>query len=259
MDNNKETIPEFIQQQQAFTKMMRDSASTFLDSKVEEKRIGVYRELFYNNIEDILASAFPVLNKIMPATTWQALVKDYFSRHKSKTPIFHEIPQEFLQYLQQEHDGICNFPFLQELAHYEWVELALDLDTTDLSSIAVERDGNLLTEHPIVSPLAWLLQYHYPVHQISPDFLPEKPSEVPTYLVVYRRYNDEVHFMEVNPVSAWLLELVRDDSKITGEIALQRICKELQHPEPNIVISGGKQALQEFYEQDIILGSAIDI
>ena len=90
--------------------------------------MNIYRELFYNNVEGFMASSFPVLRKIMDDAQWHALVRDYFSNHKARTPLFPEMPREFLHYLQEEREPQDSDPaYLLELAHYEWVELALSL------------------------------------------------------------------------------------------------------------------------------------
>jgi hypothetical protein len=48
-------------------------------------------------------------------------------------------------------------PWLHELAHYEWVELALQIADDDLPPH--DPDGDLLAGKPVPSPLAWALAY----------------------------------------------------------------------------------------------------
>jgi hypothetical protein len=42
-----------------------------------------------------------------------------------------------------------------QLAHYEWVELALDVSTLDFPE--VRQEGDLLESRPVISPLAWVM------------------------------------------------------------------------------------------------------
>ena len=58
-----------------------------------------------------------------------------------------------------------------ELAHYEWVEMALSIAKEEL---VINNRGfdDLLNKNIRLSPLAWPLAYQYPVQKISPDYLP---------------------------------------------------------------------------------------
>ncbi len=64
----------------------------------------MYRELFFNNIEGFLSGNFPVLRKILDDQQWFALVQDFFAKHPCQSPYFSEIPEEFLDYLQNERE-----------------------------------------------------------------------------------------------------------------------------------------------------------
>ena len=117
-------------------------------------------------------------------------------------------------------------------------ELALHVaeEETDLNGI--DPNGDLLKGHPVLSPVAWPLAYQYPVHRMGPDYLPESAPEQPTYLVVYRDRKDEVKFLEINPVTARLINLLQENPEITGELALDQIVHEMNHPSPELVLEG---------------------
>lgn len=247
---------DFQALQYQFTRHIRDPEHAPAPAGIEDRRMQIYRDLLYNNVEDFLASGFPVLRRIMDDEHWHAMVRDYFCNHQARTPLFPKMTREFLQYLdceRQAQEG--DYPFLQELAHYEWLELAVAIDTREISLIDVDRDGDLLEGVPVLSPLAWPCAYQYPVHKISPDFLPEAPGQQATYLVVFRDRNDEVGFLELNPVSARLLELIQLEEKASGETLLSQIADEIQHPDPRVVLKGGAEILQSMHARDIILGT----
>ena len=167
------------------------------------------------------------------------------------------MPQEFLRYLEDEHETRDDDPaFLYELAHYEWVELAVAIDTREADLTKVDQTGDLLSNVPVLNPTVWGLAYQYPVHQISPDFQPTEPPAEPTYLLVYRNLSDDVGFILLNPVSARLLEkLLKNDEQQTGQALLTDIAEELQHPQPEAVIQGGLVILQDWLNQEVILGT----
>jgi len=248
--------PLFKQYQYEFTAHLRDPANNPAPKGIEDRRMGIYRDLLYNNVENFISSSFPVIRSIYSDENWHRMVRDFFARHKSHTPYFLEISQEFMAYLQNERQPQPEDPAgLLELAHYEWVELALSVSDETIDMSAIEPNGDLLTEHPVLSPVAWALAYQFPVHHMGPDNLPKQPPEQPTYLVVYRNRNDEVKFMEINPVTARLINLLQEDETLPGQQALQQIAQEMNHPNPDVVMQGGLSALQELQEVGIILGT----
>ncbi|MGB5517386.1 MAG: putative DNA-binding domain-containing protein, partial [Gammaproteobacteria bacterium] len=222
---------------------------------IEDRRIGIYRDLLYNNVEGFIANGFPVLRSIYSDENWHKMVRDFFAHHQSTTPYFLEISQEFLDYLQSERKTQAEDPQgLPELAHYEWVELALLVADEDTDLNGIDPNGDLLAGHPVLSPLAWPLAYQFPVHRMGPGYLPAAPPEQPSYLVVYRDRKDAVKFLEINPVTARLINLLQENPEITGELALEQIVHEMNHPRPELVIEGGLSALQELQRYGIVLG-----
>ena len=214
--------------------------------------MAIYRDLLYNNIESFMANNFPVIREIMSDEQWHKLVREYFSKHKASTPLFPRLPTEFLKFLENKNDQE-ELPFLLELAHYEWVESSLAMDTRDVDFSKVNSEADLLEGIPVASDLTLRLAYDFPVHQIGPGNLPEEKPAQQTYLVVYRDREDKVGFMELNPVTARLLEKLSENSDQTGLQHLQAIADELQHPQPEVVIKGGLQVLQEMQQRDIVL------
>ena len=252
---NKAELPPFQQIQYAFTAHVRNPESNPCPAGIEARRMRIYTELTYNNVEDFMATTYPVLCSICGEEKWHRLVRAYFANHYASTPLFHEMPREFLKYLEQEREPAeDDFPFLLELAHYEWAELALNVSDQQADMSCIIPDGDLLEGIPVLSPLAWPLSYHFPVHKISPDYLPATPPEQPTHIVVYRNAEDDVHFLEINSVSAHLLQLIAEDDRRSGRQLLEAMAQQLQHPNPEVVIQGGHQTLNDLRARDIILG-----
>ena len=128
----------------------------------------------------------------------------------------------------------------------------VEKESTDQEN--VNPEGNLLTGIPVLSPLAWQLSYRFPVHRIGPEFIPKEPGELPTSIIVYRDRKDEVGFMEINPVTKRLLELIDADKVESGQQLLKRIATEMSHPQPEVVVNSGLEILKGLAQKDIILG-----
>ena len=249
------TLPAFKKHQYEFTAHIRNPEENAVPEGIEDRRMGIYRDLLYNNIEGFIASGFPVIREIYNDENWHNMVRDFFARHKCHTPYFLEISQEFIHYLQHERIPQHADPAgLVELAHYEWVELALHTAEDEVSMDNINANGDLLRQRPVLSPLAWPLAYQFPVHTMGPDNLPEEAPAQATYLVVYRNRKDEVHFLEINPVTARLIALLQENISYTGLDAINRIIEEMSHPKPEIVKQGGQAALEQLQQYGIILG-----
>lgn len=258
MSPDKADRPGFVETQYAFAAHIRDPEQTPGPQDVEDRRMAIYRELFFNNVESFLSGTFPVLHKLMDEEAWLALARDFYKRHHCHSPLFLEIPREFLTYLEEEREPQpADPPFLRELAHYEWVELALSVAEEEEAPVDVAAEGDLLEGAPVLSSVAWPLTYQYPVHQIRPEFQPDAPGEQPTYLLVYRDAEDEVGFLELNPVRARLFALLSDPQPLSGRGALERIAQELQHPDPEVVIQGGLGILAQWRDKGIVLGTRL--
>lgn len=253
--NQPANQPGFISKQFEFTAHIRDPDNNAIPDGIESRRMKIYSELFYNNIESFVSSAFPILKSLYKKDDWHKMVRDFFVIHRCQTPYFLEISQEFLAYLQNEREPQPEDPiFLLELAHYEWVELALLISDETNSIKGIDPNGDLLKHHPVISPLAWSLAYQYPVHKIGPDFIPDSIPEAASYLVVYRDRKDNIQFMELNQVTARLVQLLNENDDMNGEQALLQIAEELQSNDPDMIIENGLNALQELQQQGILLG-----
>ena len=248
-----EPQPKFRQVQLAFAAHIRDPENHPAPADVQPARMQMYRELFFNNVESFIAAAFPVLRTILDDNRWQALIQDFFARHRSQTPYFSGIPEEFLAYLQHERGARAEDPpFLLELAHYEWVELALAIAEGEAPAASTALIENPLAQTIALSELAWPLAYRFPVHQIGRDFQPSKPPAEPTCLAVYRDREDQVRFLELNPVTYRLLQILQERGHCLAAGCLSQIAEELEHANPAEVLAHGAGILRELAQRGLI-------
>lgn len=246
----------FQHKQYEFTRYIRDPKHNIPPTGIEKRRIDMYRELVFNNVEDVLADNFPVLRKITEDNHWESMASDFLARHNSQSPYFLHIPEEFLNYLQNEREeNEDDPPFLIELAHYEWAEMALMYSQQELPPYDENFQQDPLPYVTAVSDVAWVLSYRFPVHRISPEFLPQALSDQPTFLVVYRTGEDDIKFLELNPISYRLLQLIQQNLVNTAQQLLEMISEELQHPNPETVLAGGKDILCDLAKRRIIYRS----
>jgi hypothetical protein len=178
---------------------------------------------------------------------WKKLVREFFAQHQATTPIFREIPQQFLQFLKTTK----NLPdYLEQLAHYEWIELAVASQQTEAKKLSKTMD--LLHEKPVLAPAHMLLEYDFAVHKISKKHLPKSTES--THLLVFRNAENVVKFIELNPMTFELLRLINENS-MTGEQALVRLAEAINHPDIDAMIQFGVGILADLARQGAIIGS----
>lgn len=249
--------PEFQEKQYAFAAHIRDPRHVPAPDGIEDRRLAIYRELFFNNLRNLLSNMFPVLTKLHADEHWRRMIRKFMQKHEAQTPYFLQLPAEFLSFLQNEYepeDG--DFPFLTELAHYEYIELALSVsdETNDLER--VDPDGDLLNGIPVKSALAWAYAYEYPVHRISADYQPMEPGEQPTCLAVYRGSDDNVGFLELNPVTAALLNAIEENvAGRNGEALLRGLAANINYPNVDAFIQHGLATMEEMRDLEILTGT----
>ncbi|MFP5383588.1 MAG: DUF2063 domain-containing protein [Gammaproteobacteria bacterium] len=245
--------------QQAFAAHLRDPDRHAPPADMDPARVGVYRDLFFNNVEGLLASFFPVLRSLCGREDWLALARAFYAQHRARAPYFLEIAGEFVEFLESTHaPRPTDPPFLRELAHYEWLELALDVADEELPSAGIDANGDLLRGVPVVNPLAVLARYDWPVHRISASSPRTAASE--TWLLVWRDRGDKVRFQELNSLSAQLFTRLRENAesatRLSGAAVVGMLAKSLPTLADDRVAAGARQLLEAWRERDVLLGVA---
>ena len=178
-------------------------------------------------------------------------MRSFLAMHRSRSPFFRQIPDEFIHFLQSEEAIPANYPeFVLELAHYEWVELALSISTLASARDALDREGSLLEQRPVLPPEFANPRYNCPVHRIGAR-TPVMQKE--TYLLVFRNADDQIQFTEINAFTSRLINLLAS-AEHTGKAALQIVAVESRHPSPEVVIQGGLEIMRDLMARGAILG-----
>jgi uncharacterized protein len=156
-------------------------------------------------------------------------------------------------YLQDERGEVdTDPPFLLELAHYEWVELALLIAETALPAQTSALLEDPLSQTIYLSELAWPLAYRFPVHRIGPDFRPRCPPAEPTFLLVYRDRDDRVRFLEISSSIYLLLDLLRRKGPIDAAAALTEAAATMTSGDHSAFVSGSRRLLADLAQRRVI-------
>ncbi|MCG8537759.1 MAG: DNA-binding domain-containing protein, partial [Pseudomonadales bacterium] len=71
--------------QMAFAAHLRDPANQPAPEGIENRRMQIYRDLFYNNVEGFVSGAFPVLRSLTSDEKWHRMVRDFFAHYRCQT------------------------------------------------------------------------------------------------------------------------------------------------------------------------------
>ncbi len=256
--------PTLTEQQDALAAHIRDPERIAPPSGIEERRLVIYRELFFNNIESLLAGNFPVIRSLYGEQDWRKLIRAFYREHGCQTPLFTELARELMRYLDARAENADTEnpyndpPWLQELAHYEWIELALQISEATHNDIAYDVHGNLLEGRPLLSPLAWPLAYVWPVHRIGPDFRPDTAPEMPTLLMLRRETDGKVSFHALTPLAFRLLQRLDETPSLSGRAQLLALAEEAGAVDIDSFVNEGLAMLTQMHREGTVLGTRKD-
>lgn len=247
--------------QKAFTAHLRTPEAVPAPDDVDPARVAVYRRLVWKNISGLLNKNFPVCRKVLGEPAFDALGSAFLADHRATTPWFPRLAAEFVAYLEHERAAnpaaAADPPFLADLAHYEWLEAKVLIDPADpavpTESVRPLVDGESCLDRQVcVNPTLVLGLFRYPVHQISPDFMPA--NETPTIIAVFRDIAEQVRFVELNPVSAELLSMLMAADAPTPRLVALAIAEALGYADPAPVLTGAEATLSQWLAMSVVLG-----
>lgn len=254
---------DFQSIQHHFTAYLRNPDAATPPGGIEPRRLKIYRDLFYNNVAGFLAQGFPVIHQILTGKSlWHPLAKAFFASHPCNSPYFADIPGEFVRYVSAIDVSAINAsdfrypPYLAELAHYEWLEMVLDISTDSVDDTLINAEGDLLKGAPVINPVHRLVQYQWPVTTISADHEPAEPLPAPLRLLLFRDLDFRVHFIEINEPSHLLLAQLAAEPGLTGEQHLWALSRKIPQIDQQQLFHFGAQLLADFLQRGCILGTA---
>ncbi|PZW90857.1 hypothetical protein DFS28_11678 [Pseudomonas sp. 478] len=245
--------PSLFQQQNTLGLYLRDPDHCVPPAGMDVTRAQVYRDLIFANLSSLLSGTFPVLIKILGDEHWRSLVRIFLRDYRAHTPKFGEIAKEFVEFLASEPQALSEGswpPFMVELAHYEWVEMALQQSEAEPLPLS---DAGLLLDRPLqVSPLAWPLAYAWPVQLVGPDYQPQTAPAQPTLLLVRRVEDWSVKFSALSPLAWRLLQRIEECPQLDGREQLEGLAVEAGMAGASEFMENGAVLLRQMHEEGVV-------
>ncbi|GGY77031.1 DUF2063 domain-containing protein [Cellvibrio zantedeschiae] len=245
-------MKSFQHTQLAFTEYLRGNTSGDSANDKKSRQEEIYRDLIYKNISQCISDVFQTTKSIIPESEWEAMIREFIKIHPSHTPYFLEICQEFLAYFVNTRKlQPTDYPFIIELMHFEWIQLAIDiadLSLPETTCIPEPAESSLWNASPFVVGLT----YSYPVHIIDKDYLPIEQTAQPTYLLVHRKRNDDLEILETDGLSLRIIQLLQAHEKINYSQIFQLLAEELDNHTKEILLPRVLSVLRTLAQDELI-------
>ena len=257
-----DSLPEFQQYQHQFVDYLRNPLKNDAVPESLPAKSSIYAKLLFSKIEGSLDNCFPISCQLLGSERWQQLIKTFIRDHQCKSPLYREIPDEFIDYLMNEQSALVLPKFIIELAHYEWMELVLETIKPTHSTEFFSIKEDFLSITPVLNPVLHLLHYNYPVQDIGASDpywenwqSRSKPyPQTPLILAGLRDPSGQINFIKLNTVTARLIELIQEGYS-TCEQALLELAAEMHYGDHETILPFGIETLQQLKEQHIIIGA----
>lgn len=249
--------------QREFGRYMRDPHHVKRPLGVPKRAGDIYHNLLFSNFKEFLNTCFPICQTVISTTRWNRLCRVYFRDWEAHSPIFSDIPAEFINFLNEGNHSQPLPMWFNELAHYEWVELYVDtydadfdsfnLDDDFLSSLSAEDIPKLLENKQLsINPTLQNLHYRWPVHKIGSEFKTRKTEE--TFILVYRDDEEGVRFMHINAMTGVLLDFLQEkiDNKTINIHFLTDFAMHIGYADMEQIQTFGCQLLLDLLQKQVL-------
>lgn len=250
--------------------MRRDVREDFLDGRsqcleslrheIDVDGVELYAGLINHGQHELMLSIYPHSARLLGAS-WESIVDDYFETCPPNHYNLNRAASRFPQFLQGHEKGLKRFPFIAELADFEWIELELlEIDTPLPSSEidALRSPDQFQTYGPIVNPALIVREYSYPIMKIveqleSGKRLSRKVKATESFIAVCRdTLSSKCRFLEVGRMACDLVRLAI--KKCTYSALISHLIATSPHKDPETTISEFLEFLEEMTDKHVFIG-----
>lgn len=197
---------------------------------------------------------------------WQQLVEDYYKHYPSADFDFNKICKNFPRFLKEQDNALLQkYPYLPELADYEWLELEKLEDKRKIikgDPISIDSLERLQSYSPTVNQTLSIHRYRYPVADIADNFAKSKRarkkySAKPCTMAIYRDPDsDDARFVELT-ISAALMVEAAQKARVSYQDLLKMSIDSNSERNPAQVAVDFLNLIEEFLSDNIFVGSTI--
>lgn len=253
----------------SWAKHLKTDHAKVLDGMPRD-RLYLYEELLFASVEDTLASLYPYTKRFLEDEGWYKRVEVYRRLYPNRSYQLYRVAESFPKFLAEQSDLKKKFPFLSDLAYYEWYEIEV-LNESDEPLPPNFQLGfpdsveGMSYFAPVANSARRLHSYRYHIPELIEHLktvekinaakfkLPEKPSDI----IIYRDSDTlSARFFMLTPLTGKFI------AKLGPPLTYYEIFKALKEEEPMLqnlsleqILPQGLGLIQQCFQQNIILGS----
>lgn len=234
---------------------------------INQNGVRLYGELLNYGHHDVMESIYPYCRQLIAAhDDWDETVADYIKEYPPEHYNFNRLCSRFPDYLRSSARGkkyLKRYPFIAELAHYEWIELEKmeqDVVITQFDHPGLSTPEQFAKLAPVVNPSLTIQRYSYAIPEIVEILegggkLARKIPSEPTILAIYRNpKTHRCHFVELGEASAQMLERA-SQSPISYQDLIPLVVSLAKNANPQKVVVDFLDSIEELQELTVLVGS----
>lgn len=244
---------------------------------IEGKRIALYEELMFNTVLDTLQNIYPYTYRLLSRegereAEWVALAEQYRRGYPNQSYKLMGAVCAFPEFLAEQGNLIRKYPFLTDLALYEWLEMVvlnLPNPADEIQMASVPAPEAWAQYSPVWNAAAELRRFNYHVPEIlelfhleDTDWKSLESGKIPKKSVDILIYRDpqtmEARFFCLNGLTARLIQLSTDASISYAEAItrLQQDLPTLQGIPAEVITQQAAGLFQMCLQNGMLLGSS---
>ena len=174
--------------------------------KLALEKITKYRELVRGSLSTVINNIYPNTHEVLKKD-WENLLSKYIEKYPPDSPILIKVAKYLPEFLSKQKTILKNYPFIVELANYEWV----DVDIYERESNGVSGYRGIGVK---LNPVHEICRFNYPIPEIVSLIKSKKKltkiSKKPTTMFIYRDPKDlYTRFFELSPGTEVYIELIK--------------------------------------------------
>ncbi len=229
---------------------------------IDKSGVELYATLIDYGQQDLMASVYPYCAKILK-TKWEPTVREYFLTYPANHFNLNRAAQRFPIYLKNEgKQFLRKYPFLAELAEYEWLELELlevDKEVTPQPILVLSKPEQFIHFAPLLNPALLLRQYQYPISEIIEKIDKKKSiSSIAPHtsrVAIYRHpVTNHCKYLDVGEIA---FEVIQASSDVPHSYAdlISLAVTRAGNPDPQKTVVEFLDLVEKLQELQVFIGS----